>query len=126
MNPKSEAGLNIVLKIPKRTYKQSISFYWDVLHLEVEEKPIGHLSVSRTHKVKFGPNILWLDCVNTYTRPETWLELNTPDLERSVAYLREKGIETCDEIEQISDGHWIADPAGAIFVLKNASPHQGS
>ena len=91
MDPKFEAGLNIALKIPKRSYEQSISFYRDVLHLEVEEKPIDHPSVSRTHKVKFGPNILWLDCVNTYTRPETWLELSTRDLERGVAYLREKG-----------------------------------
>lgn len=39
MDPKFEAGLNIALKIPKRTYEQSISFDQDVLHLEVEEKP---------------------------------------------------------------------------------------
>lgn len=90
------------------------------------KKSLDHPSVSRTHKVKFGQKILWLDCVNTYTSPETWLGLNTPDLERDVAYLREKG-ETCDEIEQISDGHWIADPAGAIFVFKkNASLRQWS
>ena len=114
-----EGGVNIALKIPKRTYEKSVSFYRDVLKLEIEEKPINHPSVSRTHKVKFGPNTLWLDCVDTYTQPETWLELNTPDVEAARRYLEENGISTCDEIEEISDGHWIADPAGAIFVLRN-------
>jgi len=122
-NIKFEGGLNIAIKIPKSKYEQTVAFYRDVLKFEVTENPIDNPTVSRTHKVKFGHNTVWLDCVDSYTHSETWLELNTPDVEKAATYLKSKGVETCDEIEKIpAENHWIMDPAGTVFLVgKNDS-----
>lgn len=118
MDNKFAGGVNIAIKIPKRKYETTVAFYKDVLGLEVEEKPIQNPTVSRTHQVKFGPNTVWLDCVDNYTHQEVWLELKTPDVEKATEYLSSKGIGTCDEIEKIpEDMHWITDPAGTVFIL---------
>lgn len=115
-----EGGINIAVKIPKSKYEQTVAFYRDILKMETEEMPIDNPTVSRTHKVKFGNNILWLDCVNNYTHAQTWLELNVPDVEKATAYLKSNGIESCDELEELPENmHWIMDPAGTIFIVKN-------
>jgi predicted enzyme related to lactoylglutathione lyase len=114
-----EGGVNIAIKIPKSKYEDTVAFYRDTLKLEVEEKPIDNPTVSRTHQVRFGNNVVWLDCVDNYTHSETWLELNTPDVEAATKYLASNGVETCDEIEKLpEDMHWITDPAGTVFIVK--------
>lgn len=118
MNDKFSGGVNIAIKIPKSRYDQTVAFYKDVLKLIVEEKPITNPTVSRTHEVKFGPNIVWLDCVDNYTHSEVWLELKTDNVESATTYLKSKGIHPSDEIEEIpKDMHWIMDPAGTVFIL---------
>lgn len=122
MDIKFEAGINIALKIPKSKYEQTVAFYKDILKLPVEEKPINNPTVSRTHEVKFGANIIWLDCVDNYTHTETWLQLTTPDVEEATTYLRLNGVDTCDEIEAIPENmHWIQDPAGTVFNLQTTA-----
>lgn len=117
-NIKFKGGLNIAIKIPKSKYEQTVTFYRDILNLEVTEKSIDNPTVSRTHEVKFGNNTVWLDCVDNYKHSETWLELKTPDVEKATEYLKRKGIETFDELEKIPEGnHWIMDPAGTVFIL---------
>jgi len=117
-NIEFRGGVNIAVKIPKSKYEKTVAFYRDVLKLRVEENPIGHPTISKSYKVEFGPNILWLDCVDNYTHSETWLELRTDDVENAAEYLKSHGIEPCDEIEQIPEGmHWIMDPAGTVFIL---------
>lgn len=119
MNTKFEAGINIAIKIPKNKYEKTVSFYRDILKLEVEEKPIKNPTVSRTHEVKFGHNIIWLDCVDNYTHSETWLQLIVPDVEAATEYLQSNGVETCDEIEELPENmHWITDPAGTVFNVQ--------
>lgn len=119
MDTKFKGGPNIAIKIPKNKYEQTVAFYRDVLKLEVEEKPIDNPTVSRTHEVKFGNNIIWLDCVDNYTHAETWLELNVPDVDAATRYLKAEGVETCDELEQLPENmHWIQDPAGTVFIVK--------
>ena len=114
-----EGGINIAIKIPKAKYEQTVNFYRDTLKLEVQERPIANPTVSRTHQVKFGNNIVWLDCVDNYTHSETWLELNTPDVDRATSYLASQGIQTCDELEELpASMHWITDPAGTVFIVK--------
>ncbi|MBL8003550.1 MAG: hypothetical protein JNL36_00500 [Candidatus Kapabacteria bacterium] len=113
-------GNNIALKIPKSKYESTVAFYRDILQLEVFEQAILNPTVSRTHKVVFGNNTIWLDCVDNYTRSETWLELNVDEVQRATKYLNDNGINTCDEIEKIPEEmHWISDPAGNIFIIKN-------
>jgi hypothetical protein len=111
-------GVNIAIKIPKTKYDQTVHFYRNILKLEVTEKPIDNPTVSRTHEVKFGNNIVWLDCVDNYTHSETWLELKTTDVAEATEYLASQGVNTCDELEQIPESmHWIMDPAGTVFIL---------
>jgi predicted enzyme related to lactoylglutathione lyase len=119
MDIKFEAGINIAIKIPKSKYEKTIAFYKNILKLEVEEKSISNLTVSRTHEVKFGNNVIWLDCVDNYTHSETWLQLTVPDVEEATNYLLSNGVETCDEIEELpTNMHWIQDPAGTVFNLQ--------
>ncbi|MCL1666723.1 hypothetical protein M2T82_01475 [Elizabethkingia ursingii] len=119
MNPKFEAGINIAIKIPKSKYERTVAFYRDILKLEVEEKAIENPTVSRTHQVKFGHNIIWLDCVDNYTHSETWLQLTVPNVEEATNYLLSKGIDPCDEFEELPENmHWITDPAGTVFNLQ--------
>ena len=117
-NIKFEGGINIAIKIPKSKYEKTVSFYKDVLKLGVTERSINNPTVSRTHEVQFGNNTVWLDCVDNYTHSETWLELKTPDVARATEYLKNNGIDTCDELEKIPDeNHWIMDPAGTVFII---------
>ncbi|WP_100612170.1 VOC family protein [Confluentibacter lentus] len=119
MNPKFEAGINIAIKIPKNKYDQTVAFYRDILKLKVEEKPIDNPTVSRTHEVMFGNNVLWLDCVDNYTHSETWLQLTVPNMEEATNYLQLNGVETCDDIEELPKNmHWIQDPAGTVFNVQ--------
>lgn len=111
-------GTNIALKIPKHKYEETVRYYKDVLKLQVKEEPITNPTVSRTHSVVFGPNTLWLDCVDNYTHSEIWLEVNTQDVPTATEYLAENNITTKDEFEKIpSDKHWITDPAGTVMIL---------
>ena len=111
-------GPNIAIKIPRSKYADTVKFYRDILKLDVEEQPIDSPTVSRTHKVKFGASIVWLDCVENYTHSETWLELRTQDVHLAVEYLRGKGVSTVDELERIpKEMHWLMDPAGTVLLL---------
>jgi predicted enzyme related to lactoylglutathione lyase len=119
MDTKFEGGINIAVKIPKSKYDKTVAFYRDILKLEIEERPISNPTVSKTHKVKFGNNILWLDCVDNYTHSETWLQLIVPNVTEATEYLKQNGVETCDEIEELpSNMHWIQDPSGTVFNLQ--------
>ncbi|GGH18880.1 hypothetical protein FAZ19_11260 [Sphingobacterium alkalisoli] len=119
MSPKFEAGINIAIKIPKSKYEETVAFYKDILKLDVEEKDIDNPTVCRTHEVKFGNNIIWLDCVDNYTHSETWLQLTVPNVEEATSYLQLNGVETCDELEELPKNmHWIQDPSGTVFNLQ--------
>jgi predicted enzyme related to lactoylglutathione lyase len=119
MNIKFEAGINIAIKIPKSKYEKTVAFYRDILKLDVDEKPIDNPTVSKTHRVKFGKNILWLDCVDNYTHSETWLQLTVPNIEEATKYLQLNDVQTCDEIEELPKNmHWIQDPSGTVFNLQ--------
>lgn len=120
MHPSFEGGLNIAVKIPKSKYEETLRFYRDTLRLPLEERPISNPTVSRTCRVQFGSNTLWLDCVDNYTHSEVWLELKTPDVAQAVQHLAAQGTVPCDELEALPEGmHWIMDPAGTVFVLGN-------
>lgn len=119
MDPKFNAGINIAIKIPKSKYEKTVAFYRDILKLELVEKPISNPTVSRTHEVIFGNNVIWLDCVDNYTHSETWLQLTVPDVEDATKYLYLNGVETCNELEELPENmHWITDPAGTVFNLQ--------
>lgn len=117
------AGLNIAMKIPAPDYEATVSFYRDVLGFELTEEDPGTPSISRTHTVQFGPNTLWLDRAEGAARSDLWLQLRTDDIDTATARLAEAGIDTCDELEQLSDptAHWIKNPAGVVHLLQQDS-----
>lgn len=122
-----KGGINIAMKIPGRNYEKTVVFYRDVLNMEVEEIPVNLPTVSRTHKVKFGENILWLDCADYLSHSETWLELCTNDVNNAREHLVRNDIQTCDELEKIpANMHWIKDPAGNVLLLKKKEETQSS
>lgn len=119
MDIKFEPGMNIAIKIPKSKYEKTVAFYKNILKMDVEEKAIDNPTVSRTHQVKFGNNVLWLDCVDNYTHAETLLQLTVPNVAEATAYLQANAVSTCDEIEALPvDMHWIQDPAGTVFNIQ--------
>lgn len=119
MNQQFTPGINIAIKIPKNKYEKTVDFYKNILKFKVTEKPIDNPTVSRTHQVKFGDTILWLDCVDNYTHSETWLQLTVPDINQATEYLESHDVATCDELEKLPQGmHWIQDPAGTVFNLQ--------
>jgi catechol 2,3-dioxygenase-like lactoylglutathione lyase family enzyme len=119
MDVKFQAGINIAIKVPKSKYDKTVAFYRDILKLEVDEKPIDNPTISRTHEVKFGNNVIWLDCVDNYTHSETWLQLTVSNVEEATNYLQSKDVQTCDEIEELPKNmHWIQDPSGTVFNLQ--------
>ncbi|SCY67825.1 VOC family protein [Flavobacterium caeni] len=118
MKPSFRSGPNIAIKVPKSKFDATIAFYRDILQLDVVEKPIDNPTISRTCEIKFGPNTLWLDCVDNYSRSEIWLELQTPDVESATQYLFQNGVDASDELEKIPNTmHWIQDPAGTVLLL---------
>ena len=120
---KFQAGKNIALKIPEDKYVRTVNFYRDVLLLEVEEKSMeSHPTISRTARVQFGQNVLWLDCLAQIERPEVYFQLDTNNVDRALQYLATNGIGTHDHLEQVSEGmHWIKDPAGNVLLLRQKS-----
>jgi hypothetical protein len=124
--PKFTAGLNIAMKIPKAQYEATVAFYRDVLGFEVNEEDVSHApTVSRTHSVRFGPNTLWLDCVDNYSQPDLWLQLHTDELDAAIDKLAGIGILPCDEVEPLegleSRTHWIKNPAGVVHLLAEST-----
>ena len=120
--PEFTAGVNIAMKIPKAQYEATVAFYRDTLGFEVVEEEVSYApTVSRTHAVRFGPNTLWLDRVDNYSRPDVWLQLHTGDLEAATRKLADVGILPCDEVEPLtgidSRTHWIKNPAGVVHLL---------
>lgn len=116
-------GTNIALKIPKHKYEETVRYYKEILGMQVVEEPITNPTVSRTYSVVFGPNTLWLDCVDNYTHSEVWLEINTPDVSGAMDYLAAKGVTAKDEFEKIpASKHWVTDPSGAVMIV--SSPEQ--
>ncbi|GIG68730.1 VOC family protein [Phytomonospora endophytica] len=120
--PAYTAGLNIAMKIPKADYEATVAFYRDTLGFDVKEDDVSYApTVSRTHAVSFGPNTLWLDCVDNYASPDLWLQLHTDDLDAATGQLADIGVHPCDEVEPFDSTetrtHWIKNPAGIVHLL---------
>jgi catechol 2,3-dioxygenase-like lactoylglutathione lyase family enzyme len=121
-DPTFRAGLNIAMKIPLQHYEATVAFYRHTLGFTVEDEDVAYApTVSRTHKVSFGPNTLWLDCVDNYSQPDLWLELHTDDLDAATQVMADSGIQPCDEVEPLNEAglksHWFKNPAGIVHLV---------
>jgi len=61
---------------------------------------------------------LWIDCVQTQSQTDVWLELFTPVPSEA---LKQLGGPDRNELEYIEDGNgqWTSDPAGVVLLLRN-------
>jgi len=121
-----EGGFNIAMKIPPEKYNETVAFYRDILLFDVEEVPIDHPTVLATHRLIFGPNILWLECVKELPHQQIWLEMTTDDVDSSTRYLQTNEVLIADDLEKIDTNnmHWIKDPAGSVLLLKSKAKGQ--
>ncbi|WP_052668565.1 VOC family protein [Nitriliruptor alkaliphilus] len=120
--PAFGGGVDIAIKIPRADYDATVAFYRDTLGLPLEARDAADApTVARTHALPFGPNTLWLDRVDTYSRMDVWLELRTDDLDAALQRLADDGVHPCDEIEPLdapgARTRWIKDPAGVVHLL---------
>lgn len=116
--PAFRGGRNIALKLPPAVFEATVAFYRDTLKLaQVEDlKP--------DIVVEFGPNRLWLDCVEGLAEAEIWLEVVTPDTAAAKEFLRSKGVERCDEVEKFPegfDGFWVRSPGLVVHLVRGES-----
>lgn len=117
-----EGSVNIAMKIPSARFAETVAFYRDVLGLPARDVTGTEIAagVTRSVRVEFGPNVLWLDEVPNYSRSDVWLELATDDLPAAMERLAAAGIAARDELEPLPDAmraHWIANPAGVVHLV---------
>lgn len=120
--PRFAGSVNIAMKIPTAQYDATVAFYRDVLRMPVTDVTGSDVAagVSRSHRCEFGPNVLWLDEVENYSRSDLWLQVNTDDISAALDRLSAAGVTTRDELEPLPDtakAHWISNPAGIIHLI---------
>ncbi|CAN5487797.1 glyoxalase/bleomycin resistance/dioxygenase family protein [soil metagenome] len=120
--PTFKGGYNIALKIPKYQYEKTLRFYREVLGLDLKKE--SDVNYEESYSCRFGPIKLWLDRVDNYSKTDVWLELETSDMEKAKDYLQSKEVHFRSELEKLPadlNAHWISDPAGVVFLLKEIS-----
>lgn len=108
-------GINIAIKVPKFKYDETVAFY---------ESKLGLKAVPRNDQAtpsvafEFGPNTLWIDCMENYSQTDVWLEIVTDNLKSA---LESGGFPLRNEVEPLPSGLnavWISNPAGVIHLLR--------
>ncbi len=112
-NPIFRPGTNISIKTPYHTYDATISFYKDLIGLELLEE------TESSTVFNFGSINLWIDKVSNLSHPDVWLELHTDDINKTNQYLGDN-VERRDEVEDLPPnffGFWISSPNGIIHLI---------
>lgn len=116
MELKFAAGRNIAMKIPAHEYQDTVRFYREVIGLN----ELTSAEAGATPRFEFGDKVLWLDCMPGLSQAETWLEIQTSDLDQAAAVLAAQGCHRRDEIEPLPVGFqafWISSPANIIHLV---------
>jgi catechol 2,3-dioxygenase-like lactoylglutathione lyase family enzyme len=119
--PPFNGGLNVILKIPRATYEQTLLFYSDVLGFELIEDstpPTGE--VEKSYYCKFG-NVSWhFHQMSGFSKPDIWLQVTTSDLPEARNYLSSLGVVINQSFGYANIGSVetrIADPSGNMLYL---------
>ena len=113
-----KGGRNIAIKLPERSYADSLAFYKETLGLPVLSETLEGAVVD------FGSIRLHLDRVPGQSQTDVWLQVETDDIAKAAAHLDAAGVRRCDEVETLPDGFqgfWIAAPAGTIHLIDGGS-----
>lgn len=112
--PSFSAGKNIAMKLPERSYAQTVGFYRDVLGFDLLEQNEDGVVFA------FGKMRLNLDRVPHQSQTDIWLEVCTDDTAAARQHLTKNGVTICDEVEALPpgfDGFWIAAPSDTIHLI---------
>ncbi len=113
------AGRNIAIKVPDHEYRQTVHFYHNILGFPyAADCP----QTSQNTALIFGQNILWIDCSDTLSQSEIWLEIRTNDAAAAKASLQEQGYTIRDALEPLPhdmNGFWLAGPSNIIHLLRS-------
>lgn len=118
MKPTFNPGRNIAVKVPVHEYEKTVSFYRDIIGLT--EKSIDSPDSEDSVCFYFGGKTLWIDKVSGISHAETWLELETDDIDKAAAHLESHGVIRRDEIEPLPEdfkGFWICSPSNTIHLI---------
>ncbi|MBL8516246.1 MAG: hypothetical protein JNM76_04665 [Betaproteobacteria bacterium] len=110
-------GRNIAMKVPPHQFDATVTFYRDVLGLEVLPERDPNIGFA------FGDKRLWIDSVPALSQAEVWLEVVADDLDAAAAHLAAAGVMRCDAIEPLPPdfgGFWIMNPAGIVHLVAGA------
>lgn len=117
--PKFRGGMNIALKIPKHVYKQTISFYSNVLGFELIKEESEYFP--ECYSCQYGLIKLWFDRMDSYAQTDVWMDLETDDIAAAREYLKSHHIPFRNELEKLPadfKADWISNPAGVVMLLK--------
>jgi catechol 2,3-dioxygenase-like lactoylglutathione lyase family enzyme len=112
--PAFHPGPNIAMKMPPGEQERLVTFYRDVIGLEVLAAE-AHTTVFR-----FGAMRLWVDRVEALSQGETWLQIQAEDVAAAAEWLAYHGLPRRDAIERLPEGFegfWIAAPGGMIHLV---------
>jgi catechol 2,3-dioxygenase-like lactoylglutathione lyase family enzyme len=118
MKKKFSAGRNIAMKVPSHEYSRTVEFYKDIIGFPfIDREPGGVI-------FQFGDKRLWIDREEHISQAEIWLEIVTNDVKSAEKYLKNKGVDRRDRIEELPEGYegfWITNPADIIHLVSSGS-----
>jgi catechol 2,3-dioxygenase-like lactoylglutathione lyase family enzyme len=122
MKPTFTPGDNIAIKVPAHEYTATVAFYRDVLGLAIVEQREEVFGDSTAFD--FGGKCLWIDCVDSISQAEIWLEVGSDNLAEAEQYLAEQQVRRCDAVEELPagfDGFWIASPSNIVHLVAEST-----
>lgn len=123
MNPNFRSGNNIAAKVPPHEYAATVAFYRDVL--ELNKTTDYESDVEPSVRFEFGDKALWIDCVESASQAELWLEIVTDDIDAASEHFQQHGLVRRDEIEPLPEGFqafWLSSPSNIIHLVSAEAP----
>lgn len=114
-----EGGNNIVMRIPKHRYEDTLHFYRDILLMDMEEGLVADQVTLQRHVVRFGSVALCLDCMEGIEESYLCLEIKSTDIDLSTQFLQSNNILVTKTKEPVAlpGSYQIKDPAGTTILL---------
>lgn len=116
--PMFTPGKNIAIKTPAHEYDSMVAFYESILGFE----KLSPTSIDNFPSTvfAFGDKSLWIDCIESLSQAEIWLEIEAEDAEAAKVYLQSKGCRIRNEIEPLPsgfNGFWLNSPSNVIHLV---------
>ena len=110
-----KAGKDIVFKIPRNLFEDTLHFYRDILLMDVEVIADSNSKIHKSAIISFGNNSLRLETEDLQLESNIQLELSTNQINSTVEYFKANDVQIKN-----SEGsnYYLKDPAGNLIHLK--------